>query len=329
MGEGGMMYKNRIKGSGSENTFYYVTNRITGGALIFGELQKKYFRDVLFEGQNRHAFVVRDYVILGNHWHALVEVPSVDSMPRAEVLKRWLMSRRMKKFFDPGDQILEEFNRKIHDISFVIGNVEQRFTQWYNTQNDRWGRLFGGRFDSVIVQADTVLVKVMAYIALNPVRAHLVSDPADYRWSGYGERLAKGRLQPDDCKLAPWLAYELGLPGNIAEKPERECLDLMWKRFRERLLAGTVSDWNAPDVRTLEDKLRREGRPMDLKWPELFRLKVAFATRGVALGSREFVENILQKNAAKLGYKREHHAQETKVWNKIYCLKKHSRILFP
>jgi REP element-mobilizing transposase RayT len=323
------MYKNRIKGSDEETTFYYITNRITGGALIFGEPQKKHFRDLLFEGQDRHAFVVRDYVIIGNHWHALVEIPSVDSLPREEVLKRWLMSRRMKKTFDPGDQVLEEFNRKIHDISFVIGNVEQRFTQWYNACNERWGKLFGGRFDSVIVQADTVLVNVMSYIALNPVRAHLVSDPAEYRWSGYGERMAKGRLQPDDRDLAPWMSYELGLPENIAEMPEKKCLDLMWTNFRERLLAGSLSDWNAPDVRTLEDKLRRDGKPLELAWPELFMLKVAFATKGMALGSRIFVEDILQKNAAKLGYKRVHHAQETKIWNKVYCLKKHRRILFP
>jgi putative transposase len=29
-----------------------------------------------------------------------------------------------------------------------------------------------------------------AYIDLNPVRAELVKDPKDYRWSGYGEAVA-------------------------------------------------------------------------------------------------------------------------------------------
>jgi hypothetical protein len=31
-----------------------------------------------------------------------------------------------------------------------------------------------------------------AYIALNPIRAKIVEDPADYAWSGYGEAVAAG-----------------------------------------------------------------------------------------------------------------------------------------
>jgi hypothetical protein len=31
---------------------------------------------------------------------------------------------------------------------------------------------------------------VAAYIDLNPVRAGIVKDPADYRWSGYAEAVA-------------------------------------------------------------------------------------------------------------------------------------------
>ena len=32
-----------------------------------------------------------------------------------------------------------------------------------------------------------------AYVDLNPVRAEMVSDPADYRWSSYGEAVGGGK----------------------------------------------------------------------------------------------------------------------------------------
>ncbi len=34
---------------------------------------------------------------------------------------------------------------------------------------------------------------IAAYIDLNPVRAGMVADPADYRWSGYGEAIGGGK----------------------------------------------------------------------------------------------------------------------------------------
>ena len=49
-------------------------------------------------------------------------------------------------------------------------------------------------------------------ITLNPVRAGIVGDPADYRWSGYGERMANGPLQESGIALAKLVHRELGFP---------------------------------------------------------------------------------------------------------------------
>jgi putative transposase len=35
-------------------------------------------------------------------------------------------------------------------------------------------------------------MQLCRYLHLNPVRAGMVSDPADYRWSGYGEAVGGG-----------------------------------------------------------------------------------------------------------------------------------------
>jgi hypothetical protein len=42
------------------------------------------------------------------------------------------------------------------------------------------------------VESGTAARTIAAYIDLNPVRAGMVSDPADYRWSSYGGAVGGG-----------------------------------------------------------------------------------------------------------------------------------------
>jgi putative transposase len=69
--------------------------------------------------------------------------------------------------------------------------VQLRFSLWYNSRTGRRGTLWENRFTSVIVEEEQRALRTMAaYIDLNPVRAGMVTDPADYRWSGYAEAMA-------------------------------------------------------------------------------------------------------------------------------------------
>jgi len=45
--------------------------------------------------------------------------------------------------------------------------------------------LWEGRFKSSLVQSEEYLLSVYRYIELNPVRAGMVNDPADYAFSSY------------------------------------------------------------------------------------------------------------------------------------------------
>jgi REP element-mobilizing transposase RayT len=47
------------------------------------------------------------------------------------------------------------------------------------------GHVFGARYGSSPVTTEPYLLEVVRYIALNPVRAGLCSDPADWLWSSY------------------------------------------------------------------------------------------------------------------------------------------------
>jgi len=71
--------------------------------------------------------------------------------------------------------------------------LKQRFSQWFNTIHSRKGTLWEERFRSVLVEGGEALRTVSLYVDLNPVRAGIVKDPKDYRWSSYGEALAGER----------------------------------------------------------------------------------------------------------------------------------------
>ena len=333
------MYKNRVKVSLDKlneehhSAKYMITNRVIGGSFIFGDKEKQHFLNLLFEGQERHAYRIIDYVILDNHYHCILEITPPEEMSRDEVFVKWIQSKLNVSVVDPGDDVLEAYKQKIHDLSFVVGNFEQRFVQWYNLRKGRLGSLFN-RFDSVIIGDGHALVSLMAYIALNPVRAEMVTDPAEYHWCGYAHRLGKGSLTSHDIDLVSCVHHTLLLPKQIMQLPEKCQLELLWKYFRIRLLRAKPKDFHVNDGkingkyccdRTMEDKLIENGESLVLDKADHFMLKVRFATKGIAIGSEQFVEDVLTSCGQVLGYKRTHHSQPHNVWDHVHSLKKHRK----
>ena len=62
---------------------------------------------------------------------------------------------------------------------------------WYNWKYGRRGHLFQDRFKSEIVENDSYFLTVIRYIHQNPLKAGIVKNTADYRWSSYGEYIGK------------------------------------------------------------------------------------------------------------------------------------------
>ncbi len=61
--------------------------------------------------------------------------------------------------------------------------VGRRYVQHINQTYGRTGTLWDSRYTCSLVQADTYLRLCQHYIEFNPVRAGMVANPADYRWS--------------------------------------------------------------------------------------------------------------------------------------------------
>ena len=70
-------------------------------------------------------------------------------------------------------------------LSRCMQYLGRYYVRYFNYRYKRTGTLFEGRFRSSVVQNQTYLLICQRYIELNPVRAGIVSDPADYTWSSY------------------------------------------------------------------------------------------------------------------------------------------------
>lgn len=70
-------------------------------------------------------------------------------------------------------------------LSRLMQSLGRRYVGYFNYAFARTGTLFEGRFRSSLVQSDQYFLTCLRYIELNPVRAGMVKDPGDYRWSSY------------------------------------------------------------------------------------------------------------------------------------------------
>ena len=76
-----------------------------------------------------------------------------------------------------------------------------------DARHGRSGTLWEGRYRSTLIQSERYLLACMAYIDLNPVRAGLVADPADYPWSSHRHYLGSR----NDKLVTPHpLVWEMG-----------------------------------------------------------------------------------------------------------------------
>jgi len=114
----------------------------------------------------------------------------------------------------------------------LMKRLGQRYVQYVNRTYQRSGTLWEGRFRSCIAQEDNYLLHCLQYIELNPVRANMVFQPADYRWSSY-----RTNAQGEENNLVkPHFIYEkLGLTEATRQASYRDL-------FRYSLETGLVDE---------------------------------------------------------------------------------------
>ena len=90
-------------------------------------------------------------------------------------------------------------------LSRMFQYVGRHYVRYFNHTYQQSGTLWEGRFKSCVVQEESYFLICQRYIELNPVRANMVSNPAEYVWSSYqvnGLGVASKLCSPHDAYLA-------------------------------------------------------------------------------------------------------------------------------
>ena len=256
------------------------------------------------------------FCVMSNHFHILLEVPQPPVVkPCAEEIL--IKLRKLTGCQDPSlavqelkairdrqdpaaEQLwLERFYARMWDVSAFMKLLKQRFTQWYNGRNNREGTLWTSRFKSVVVEGSgETLMTMAAYIELNPVRAGMVADPKDYRWSGYGEAvagraLARRALQKLVSKMQ---AHEESWSEALATY--RMHVFNQGHEENETLLETGGSRRRALPHEAVLGVLNARGQ---LPVSDYVRCRVRYFCDGAAIGSRMVVERLFAAHRARFG----------------------------
>jgi len=301
---------------------YHVVSRVVDRAFKMDDGEKEIFRRMMRKAEAFSGVRVLTYAVMSNHFHVLVEVPERGEVGEAELLRRmtalygavyvagrvsqWAEWRKIGAAY-LADEERDRLLSRMGDVSAFVKTLKQRYSMSYNARHKRSGTLWEERFKSVLVEnGESAKAAVAAYIDLNPVRAKLVADPKDYRWSGYGEACGGGTQA------------RAGLAAVHKTCPLEQ--DGAWRRvsarYRALLYAGGEERRAAYGRQVVRkgithaqvDKVLESGGKLPL--PDVLRCRVRYFTDGMAIGGKAFVERVFNENRGLFGPKRKDGARK-------------------
>ena len=221
------------------------------------------------------------------------------------------------------EEIRRRYTRRMHDLSEFMKSLLERFTKWFNRMHSRTGTLWEDRFKSLIVESGVAARTMAAYIDLNPVRAGMVKDPADYRWSSYGEAVGGGK-KGNGKKAREGLvrAYfcDQGVGFEAGKWPEvsrlyRRLMGLaLGKKPGRAVVSQSTKGLGQTTKNTTELLESKDNETVleDLRMAKMLRCRIRYFTDGAVIGSKEFVNEAFANARDRFGPKRKDGARTMK-----------------
>lgn len=177
---------------------------------------------LLEEYAKKLQVAIHAYVLMSNHLHLLATPSSAEGVP----------------------QMMQALGRS--------------YVRYFNARQARTGTLWEGRYKSTLIQAERYLLACMVYIDLNPVRAGLVSDPADYPWSSHQHYIGR---RSDRLVTPHPLYWELGNTPFAREAAYAELVRSGIGSEQQRALTdSTFHGWALGEADYVADLQRRTER---------------------------------------------------------------------
>ncbi len=104
---------------------------------------------LLAEQARQFGVALHAYVLMDNHFHLLATPATAEALPK------------------------------------MMQAVGRSYVRYFNQRHGRSGTLWEGRYRSTLIESERYLLACMVYMDLNPVRAGVVGQAADWFWSSH------------------------------------------------------------------------------------------------------------------------------------------------
>jgi REP element-mobilizing transposase RayT len=152
--------------------FYHVTSRGDRRENIYSDdNDRQIWLRIFAETCERFNWVCHAWCLMGNHYHIVIETVEAN-------------------------------------LAHGMRHLNGVFTQVTNKLHRRVGHLFQGRYKAILVEKDSHLLELSRYVVLNPVRAGMVVDVADWPWSSWHSMC--GTTPSPDWLRTDWILTPFG-----------------------------------------------------------------------------------------------------------------------
>lgn len=135
----------------TSNFSHIIVQGIEKQYIFEKEIYKKKYLSLIYENLEKYEVKLLAYVIMDNHVHMCLHYP------------------------------------KVENLSKFMHLINSKFASYYNYLEKRVGYLFRSRFNSQEIQNRQQLFNVIAYIHNNPIKAKIVNNLREYKYSSYKE----------------------------------------------------------------------------------------------------------------------------------------------
>jgi putative transposase len=230
-----------------EGAIWHVTSRGNERKDIFREDRDRLLLlSLLAAAVKRFRWRLHEYCLMTNHYHLVIETP-------------------------------------IRTLAKGMHWLNSEYVRIFNKRYDRVGHLFQGRYKGILVDEQNYLEEVRRYTVLNPVRAGMVADPAEYRWSSYRSHAGLDLLP--DWLYSEWL-FDLHTERPKCHEMYRDFVaakigatESIWEKLVGQIYLGSV-EWIEKMRKVVAEKPRSDEHSMTQRL--IPRLKMATVVKAVA-----------------------------------------------
>ena len=300
--------------------YYHVISRVVGREYVFAaDAERERFRAIMRAVEAFSGVQILTWTLLSNHFHILVHVPEQADVSDQELGRRMrylygqdkvdgfmgeLETLRQAGQAETAERMKRSYVQRMANLAAFMKTLKQRVSISYNRRHGRVGTLWEERYKSLLLEGECgVLMAVSAYIDLNAVRAGLVQDPKDYRFSGYGEAVGGSKQAREGLALVVSGGGDWGAVSG-------EYRQVLYIKGEARGItpegAPVRAGFSEAEVGAV---VAVKGR---LSLSAVLRCRVRYFTDGLVLGHKVFVEETFMRKRSHFSTKRQNGARALK-----------------